>query len=98
MAVGPRCLRCFMFMLSGPVELLFFADLIACTTCAVVISMYVDCKLWVFLSIILLFLLVACFVELMNCLLKAVAICLLVMWVLLLKVIVLLVSCLGFFI
>ena len=28
-AVTPRCLRCFIFMLSGPVELLFLACLIA---------------------------------------------------------------------
>ena len=32
LAKGPRCLRCFMLMLSGPVELLFFADLMACMT------------------------------------------------------------------
>ena len=29
MALGPRCLRCWMFMLSGPVDLLVFDSLIA---------------------------------------------------------------------
>jgi len=41
MAIGPRCLRCFMLMLSGPVELLFFADFKAFVTCSVVISICV---------------------------------------------------------
>ena len=45
MAIGPKCLRCFMFMLSGAVELLFLAEFIACLTCSVVISMFVDSNL-----------------------------------------------------
>ena len=32
----PMCLRCFMLMLSGPVELLFLLLLIAAWTCSVV--------------------------------------------------------------
>ena len=32
----PMCLRCFMLMLSGPVELLFLLFLIAALTCSVV--------------------------------------------------------------
>ena len=96
MASGPKCLRCFMFMLSGPVELLFLAEFIACLTCSVVISVCADSSLCVFLSMILLCLLVEYFVELINCLLKAVAICLFVICILLSKVIVLFGACLGF--
>ena len=53
MAVGPRCFRCLMFMLSGPVELLFFACLIACIVWPVVIVIGVFLSFLVFLSIIL---------------------------------------------
>jgi len=38
-AIGPRCCRCLILMLSGPVELLFLVDFMACMTCSVVISM-----------------------------------------------------------
>ena len=38
-AVFPRCLMCLMFMLSGPVELLFFACLMASEVCSIVICM-----------------------------------------------------------
>ena len=47
MAMGPRCFRCFMFILSGPVELLFLDALIAEITCSVVISMRVDFSFFV---------------------------------------------------
>ena len=33
MARGPRCFRCLMLMLSGPVELLFLAALMAWVVC-----------------------------------------------------------------
>ena len=38
-AVFHRCLMCLMFMLSGPVELLFFACLMASEVCSIVICM-----------------------------------------------------------
>lgn len=38
-ASGPRCFRCFMLMLSAPVELLFLLALIAAVTCSGVIAM-----------------------------------------------------------
>ena len=38
-AVFPRCLMCLMFMLSGPVEMLFFACLMASEVCSIVICM-----------------------------------------------------------
>ena len=38
-AFVPRCLRCLMFMLSGPVELLFFDCVIAFFVCVVFMSM-----------------------------------------------------------
>ena len=44
-AVFPRCLRCLMLMLSGPVELLFFACLMADEVCSIVICMGVDFSL-----------------------------------------------------
>ena len=44
-ALGPKCLRCLMLMLSGPVELLVFACFIACLVCVSVISMIVFCSL-----------------------------------------------------
>ena len=40
--MGPRCLRYLMFMLSGPVELLFLLAMIACLTCSEVMSMCSD--------------------------------------------------------
>ena len=83
-------------MLSGPVELLFFAVLMAVMTCSVEMWMYVDCNRFVSLSIFLWTFLVVYFVGFVNCLLKAVAICFEVIWVLLPNLIVLLKSCLGF--
>src|SRR5271163_511897 len=47
-AMGPRCFRCFMLMLSGPVELLFLAVLMACLTCSVEMGTCVDCSFCVF--------------------------------------------------
>ena len=35
-AIGPRCFKCFIFMLSGPVELLFLLSFIASLICIVV--------------------------------------------------------------
>ena len=96
MVAGPKCLRYFIFVLFGPVKLLLLVEFIACLTCSVVISMCADSSLCVFLSMILLCLLVVYFVEFINCLLKAAAICLFVMCVFLSKVIVLFGACLGF--
>ena len=59
-AVFARCLRCLMFMLSGPVELLFFACLMASEVYSIVICMGVDFSLLVNLFIILYLLCVVC--------------------------------------
>ena len=74
-AMGPKCFRCFMLMLSGPVELLFLDVLIAEITCSVVISIGVDFSFLVSLSVFLFSFLVVYFIGLVNCLLKTVAIC-----------------------
>ena len=78
-AVFPRCL---MFMLSGPVELLFFACLMASEVCSIVICMGVDFSLLVNLSIILYLLCVVCLMWFVNCLLKCSDFCLSVIAVL----------------
>ena len=52
-AVFPSCLRCLIFMLSGPVELLFLACLVASEVCSVVICMGVDFSMLMNLSMIL---------------------------------------------
>ena len=70
---GPMCLRCRMLTLSGPVELLFLLCFIA--TCVVVSVMLVVCSLSVFLYMCLFVLCVLCLNVLVNCLLKAFAIC-----------------------
>ena len=75
MAMGPRCCRCSMFILSGPVELLLLDALIAEITCSVVMSMRVDFSFLMSLSVFLFSFLVVYFIGLVNCLLKAVAIC-----------------------
>ena len=49
MAIGPKCLRCRMFMLSGPVELLFLDFLSASVVCSVVMLMCVVCSLFMVL-------------------------------------------------
>ena len=87
-ALGPRCFRCLMFMLSGPVELLFFECLIACFVCSSVMCMCSVGSPFVFRSVFRLVFRVWCFMVLMNCLLKCSAFCLLVEAVLFWKVIV----------
>ena len=64
---GPMCLRCMMFTLSGPVELLFLFCFIATWTCVVVSVMLVVCSLSVFLSMCLFVLCVLCLTLLVNC-------------------------------
>ena len=49
----PMCLKCFMLMVSGPVELLFLLFLIAARTCSVVMFICVGCRLSTFLVIFL---------------------------------------------
>ena len=83
-----------MFILSGPVELLFLLDLIASKTCVTVIVILVDSSLAVCLFMILF----SCDVYLtacVNCLLKAVAICVFDILSLLLKLMVLFGCALG---
>ena len=60
-------------MLSGPVELLLEALDLACEACVVEICREMGVSALVCLSTFLLMLLVACFVLLTNCLLKALA-------------------------
>ena len=74
MAIGPRCLRCCMLMLSGPTEVFVLLFLIAMVTSFGVIVMFSDVSLCVVRSILLLSLCVECFVVCVNCLLNAVAI------------------------
>ena len=95
-AVTPRCLRCLIFMLSGPVEL-FLACFIASEVCSIVICIGVDFSLLVNLSMILYLRCVVCFTWLVNCLLKCSAFCLSVIAVLLSKVMVMLGVCGGFY-
>ena len=80
--------RCLMFMLSGAVELLFFACLMASEVCSIVIRVGVDFSLLVNLSIILYLLCAVCLMWFVNCLLKCSDFCLSVIAVLLLKVMV----------
>ena len=80
--------RCLMFMLSGPVELLILACLMASEVCSIVICMGVDFTLLVNLSIILYLRCVVCLMWFVNCLLKCSAFCLSAIAVLLLKVMV----------
>ena len=37
--MGPRCIKCLMFSLSGPVDLVLLVDLKAAEVCAIVIFM-----------------------------------------------------------
>src|SRR2546426_5399374 len=74
-ARGPRCFRCRMFMLSGPVESLFDELDIASDTCFTVSSICVTVRAFVCLSIFLFELLVECLTVFTNCLLNAVAFC-----------------------
>lgn len=93
---GPRCFRCLILILSGPVELLFLLFLIASWICDVVSCMYVVFSLLMFLSTTLFVLHVVCLMVLVNCLLNAFAICMGEVAVLLLKEIVLLCDWVGF--
>ena len=52
MARGPRCFKCLMFMLSGPVELFVFEFLMALCVSSVVIS---TCCCGAFLVILFIF-------------------------------------------
>jgi len=54
MAAGPRCFRCLMFILSGPVELLLRVCLMALVVCSSVIVMDVFGSFLMFLSVVLL--------------------------------------------
>ena len=85
-----------MFMLSGPVELLFLACVIAFFVCVVFMSIGVVWSLRVCLSIFLLLGSVLCFMTFVYCLLNCVVFCLFVMAVVLLKVMVVFGFGLGF--
>src|SRR6476469_8201506 len=74
MAIGPRCFRCLIFTLSGPVEL-FLVSFMACVVWWLEMRMGLQCSFFVCLSTFLFVLLVACFTVFTNCLLKAVAFC-----------------------
>ena len=95
-AVTPRCLKCLIFVLSGPVELLFSACFIPSEVCSIVICMGVDFSLLVNLSMILYLRCVVCFTWFVHCLLKCSAFCFSVVAVLLSKVIAMLGVCGGF--
>ena len=87
MALGPRFLRCLMFILSGPVELLFLLFLMASFIIFVVMMNSVPFSLAIARSIFLLFRFVECLVIFMNWLLKFLAFSLLLMAILVLKLI-----------
>ena len=72
-ARGPRCLRCRMFMPSGPVELLVLLLCMACDACCGVIVMCSDCRLRMRLVMVLFVLRVRCGIVFVNCLLNAFA-------------------------
>lgn len=65
-AIGPRCFRWRMLVLSGPVELLFCECLIASDIWVELMLMGVGCRFLVCLSIFLFDLLVVCLVEFTN--------------------------------
>src|SRR6478609_6778172 len=96
MARGPKCFRCLIFTLSGPVELLFLVSFMACVVWWLEMRMGLQCSFFVCLLTFLFVLLVACFTVFTNCLLKAVAFCMGVLAGLLLKLMCLLV-CSGDF-
>src|SRR6478609_4360494 len=75
MARGPKCFRCLIFTLSGPVQLLFLVSFMACVAWWLEMKMGSQCSFFVCLSTFLFVLLVACFTVFTNCLLKAVAFC-----------------------
>ena len=55
-ACVPKCLRCLMLMLSGPVELFVFDCFMALAVCVMSMFILVDGSFCVYLSIFLLFL------------------------------------------
>src|SRR6478609_8069853 len=86
MARGPRCFRCLIFTLSGPIELLLLVSFMACVAWWLEMRMGSQCSFFVcLLTDSCLFFLVASFTVFMNCLLKAVAFCVGVLAGLLLK-------------
>ena len=78
MALGPRCLRCWMFILSGPVDLLVFDSLIALAVWFGVIRMGWCGSFWIFLMMCLVFCCVLCGVMFVNCFVKWLALSLFV--------------------
>ena len=80
------CIRCLVFSLSGPCELLFFLCFIASWTWEVVSVMLYPYMFCVALSIDRVVLCVACLTVFVNCLVKQFAICLGVFVILLLNV------------
>ena len=96
-ARGPKCLRCFILMLSGPVELLFLLFRIASEICWLVRMICDVVGNWcTCVSIFLLILFEEYFVTFTNCLLKASVFSFSVIFSLLLIVITLFESCLFF--
>ena len=85
MASGPRCLRCLMFMPSGPVELLFVLFEMASCTCVVVSCISSVGRFLIVWSMCLLILFLLYGVTFVNCLLKAFALSMSVMAVLIPK-------------
>src|SRR6478609_3466869 len=75
MARGPRCFRCLIFTLSGPVKLLFLVSFMACVVWRLEMRICLQCSFFVCLSTFLFVLLVARFTVFTNCLLKVVAFC-----------------------
>ena len=73
MASGPRCLRCLMFMSSGPVELLFVLFEMANFTCVTVSCISLVGRILSVWSMCLLILFMLYGVTFVNCLLKAFA-------------------------
>ena len=73
-AAGPRCLKCWMLMLSGSVELFVLLVLMASKTCKEVIVMLDDWRFFVCLSVVRFSRDVEYLVACTNCLLKAAAI------------------------
>ena len=76
-ALGPRCFRCLMFMLSGPVELFFDCFSARIVSCSV-ICMCSVCSSFVLRSIFRFIARVLCFIMLVNCLLNCSVFCLFV--------------------
>ena len=73
MASRPRCLKCLMFMPSGPAELLFVLFEVAICTCVMISTIFLggkclDCMVYVFVDFDY-----AIWGDVVNCLLKAFA-------------------------